>query len=74
MNVVTSECYYLDDGKWKASRENLHAARKSHAASNFGKNNIWVTGGYNELRLASTEIIHFNGEISPGPKLQEARA
>ena len=61
----------MDNGEWILSG-NLQTARSNHGASNIG-NSIWITGGYNSGRLASTEIIHSDGKITPGPDLPQAR-
>ena len=66
-----SQCYLMENGKWKLSG-NLQTARRHHGASNIG-NSIWITGGFNGRKLASTEIIHSDGKITPGPDLPEAR-
>ena len=70
---LTTECYTLDNGEWKPTSQNLQIGRSEHAASNIG-NNIWITGGVgNGQRLSSTEIMHPDGKITPGPDLPEAR-
>ena len=68
-----TRCYSLDNGEWKPTSDNLQIGRSSHAASNIG-NNIWFTGGYNYGRLSSSEIMHPDGKITPGPDLPEARS
>ena len=70
-NKKYSKCYLMENGEWKLSGK-LQTARSYHGASNIG-NSIWITGGYKNDRLASTEIIHSDGKITPGPDLPEAR-
>ena len=68
---LVSECYIMDNGKWILSGK-LQTARSHHGASNIG-NSIWITGGYNNGYLASTEIIHSDGKMTPGPDLPQGR-
>ena len=71
-NKRYSKCYLMENGEWKLSGK-LQTARIHHGASNIG-NSIWITGGWsNNDRVASTEIIHSDGKITPGPDLPEAR-
>ena len=73
-STYTNECYTLDNGEWKPTSQNLQIGRRRHGASNIG-NNIWITGGYNSngQRLSSTEIMHPDGKITPGPDLPQGR-
>jgi len=72
-NSYTTECYTLDNGEWKPTSQNLQIGRSEHAASNSG-NNIWITGGLTgSQRLSSTEIMHPDGKITPGPELPQGR-
>ena len=70
----TNECYTLDNGEWKPTSQNLQIERYSHAASNIG-NNIWITGGHDGHEgsqiLSSSEIMHPDGKITPGPELPQ---
>ena len=61
----------MNNGKWILSGK-LQTARSYHGASNIG-NSIWITGGYNNGNLESTEIIHSDGKITPGPDLPQGR-
>ena len=73
-NSYTTECYTLDNGEWKPTNQSLQIERIGHAASNIG-NNIWITGGHDgSQRLSSTEIMHPDGKITPGPDLPQARS
>ena len=67
----TTKCYTFDNGEWKPTSQNLQIGRSRLAASNIG-NNIWFTGGWNGQRLSSTEIMHLDGKITPGPDLPQA--
>ena len=68
------DCYTLDNGEWKPTSQNLQVERQSPGASNIG-NNIWFTGGWNGVqRSSSTEIMHPDGKITPGPDLPQARS
>ena len=70
----TNECYTLDNGEWKPTSQNLQIERYDHAASNIG-NNIWITGGHDGSQiLSSSEIMHPDGKITPGPDLPQARS
>ena len=70
-----SNCYVLKNGEWQSTSESLQIARSSHAATNIRKK-IWVTGGRNHewQKMNSTEIIHPDGKVTPGPDLPEARS
>ena len=68
-----SNCYSLDNGQWKANKNNLETGRRSHRASNIG-NNIMFSGGWNfNDQLSSTEIMHHDGKITSGPDLPQRR-
>ena len=67
-----SDCYTLKNGKWQQNSQNLQTERSNHALSNIG-GWMWITGGYNYGLLASTEIIHPDGNVTPGPTLTKAR-
>ena len=77
--IGRSECYFIVNGEWKFSG-NLQTGRRAFGVSNIG-NSIWITGGLGDApefpkvnsALASTEIIHSDGKITPGPNLPEAR-
>ena len=72
-SLCTNECYTLDNGEWKPTSQNLQIGRSGLAASNIG-NNIWITGGWTGIqRLSSSEIMHPDGKIIPGPDLPQAR-
>ena len=70
-----SDCFVLKNGEWQSTSENLQIPRSNHAATNIGKK-IWVTGGltHDIQRLSSTEIIHPDGKVTPGPDLPKARS
>ena len=68
-----SECYKLRNGVWQQRNQGLTTARYGHAASITASNTIWMTGGYNSGSLSSTEVIHPDGSVTPGPDLPEAR-
>ena len=71
-NSRKSDCYTMDKGEWQPTKDNLITARKSHGSSKIG-NAILITGGWNGLKLASTEIMHPDGKITPGPDLPQGR-
>jgi len=76
-----SECYSLENGEWKLNSQELQKGRSGLAGSNIG-NSIWITGGYGDDKTSrglratetSTEIIHTDGKITPGPNLPEPRS
>ena len=70
---IISDCYTMDKGEWQQTKDNLITARRWHGSSNIG-NAILITGGWNNGRLASTEIMHPDGKITPGPDLPQARS
>ena len=53
--------------------QTLQQARYDHGASTVG-NILWITGGYNNGRLASTEVMDPDGTVTYGPNLPEARS
>ena len=67
-----SECYTMNNGEWQSTKHNLQIARSYHGSSNIG-NAIFITGGWNGQILASTDIMHPDGKITPGPDLLQAR-
>ena len=70
---IKSDCYTLDNGEWKPTSQNLQLGRDDHGASNV-ENNIWFTGGIgNFVMLSSTEIMHPDGKITPGPDLPQGK-
>ena len=72
-NGVKSDCYTMDKGEWQPTKHNLITARGYHGSSNIG-NAIFITGGWSSgPRLASTEIVHPDGKITPGPELPQGR-
>ena len=71
-NGYKSDCYTMDKGEWQPTKDNLKTARWGHGSSNIG-NAILITGGDNGQYLASTEIMHPDGKITPGPELPQAR-
>ena len=70
-----SECHTLTNGVWQPRTEGLNIARRDHGSSIiFNNNTLWMTGGYgNGERLSSTELIHPDGRVTPGPNLPEVR-
>ena len=72
-NGYKSDCYTMDKGEWQQIKNNLITARSGHRSSNIG-NAIHITGGWDGLDLASTEIVHPDGKITPGPELPQARS
>ena len=69
----TANCYKLTNIQWESFGQ-LQTDRYAHAATRMG-DSIWFTGGSSENanRLASTEIVTFNGIITTGPNLPESR-
>ena len=70
-SLERSECYTLENGKW-ALAGSLDNARKKHGAS-YITTGLWMTGGFNDLWLASTELLLPDGKVTSGPNLPEAR-
>ena len=65
------KCYKWQNGTWTET-QTLKQARHLHGASTIG-NILWITGGYNNGRLASTELVGEDGTVTSGPNLPEAR-
>ena len=70
--VFRADCYKLKNSQWESFGQ-LQTARVSHGATRIG-DSIWFTGGTNyDGRLATTQILNFDGTITTGPNLPEAR-
>ena len=67
-----SECYTLESSKWEHAGS-LVNARSHHGASHI-TTGLWITGGWNGQRLASTELLLPDGKVTSGPNLPEARS
>ena len=68
-----ASCYIFEKftNSWKL-HTNMKSKRKSHAAA-VTKDLLFISGGYNNGRLASTEFIHANGTVTSGTNLPLAR-
>ena len=72
-NGYRADCYKLTKSQWESFGQ-LQTARGRHAATQI-EDSIWFTGGYGDNgRLATTEILNFDGTITAGPNLPEARS
>jgi hypothetical protein len=71
-NPKTASCYEFSyDHQWKKSYQ-LRTPRTGSASAPISSG-LWVTGGYSDRILESTEIVYFNGTSSNGPPLPGPR-
>ena len=71
------KCYILKNKRWTKFENKLAIPRHKVGSVPVIKNDLlWITGGKdrNEESLKSTEFIHIDGRVTPGPELPEPRS